>query len=106
MRRGSLRFDSKFAVFKGGNSGPAIVANHSEQSLLIRPVLGQGNQKRMPLDHPPLSDEQIKILVTWVDQGANWPPGASHDNAVEEKHWAYVKPVRPHAPEVKASAWC
>jgi uncharacterized membrane protein len=104
-RRGQLRLDNKRSTFDGGNSGPAVVPGKSAESVLIKRVLGQGIQKRMPVDHPPLNDEQTKILVTWIDQGANWPEGASSEGGHEEKHWAYVKPVAPQLPEVKDKSW-
>jgi uncharacterized membrane protein len=104
-RRGGLRLDSKTSVFLGGNSGPAVAAGHADQSVLLRRVLGLGNQKRMPVNAPPLSDEQIRILRTWIDQGATWPSSASHDGGAEEKHWAYIKPVRPNLPAVKDTNW-
>ncbi len=89
-RRGNLRLDNKHAAFDGGNSGPSIVIGKSAESPLIKRVLGQGNQKRMPVDHPPLTQAQTSLLIAWIDQGASWPDSASAKD--DEKHWAYVPP--------------
>jgi uncharacterized membrane protein len=104
-RRGALRLDNKPMTFEGGNSGPAIVIGDSKQSNLIKRVLGEGHEKRMPIGKPPLPDEQIRILKAWIDQGAKWPDHASNEGGEEETHWAYVKPVRPALPQVKNAAW-
>ncbi len=104
-RRGNLRLDNKQSTFDGGNSGPTVVPGKSAESPLIKRVLGQGIQKRMPVDHPPLNDEQTRILVTWIDQGATWPDSASNSGGHEEKHWAYNKPIAPPLPDVKDKSW-
>ncbi len=104
-KRGGLRMDSKSMFFEGGNTGKEILPGKSADSLLLKRVRGQGNQKRMPIDHPPLPDAQIKILASWVDQGAIWPDTLTNDSATHEKHWAYEKPARPKLPELKDKAW-
>ena len=105
-RSGSLRLDNKDSVFKGGNSGPAVTANNSKDSLLIHRVLGLDSQKRMPVNHAPLADEHVQILKAWIDQGAKWPDNASSNVVLpEQKHWAFVKPVRPDLPTVQHTDW-
>src|SRR3954454_4749765 len=42
---GDLRVDSREALLKGGRSGPAIVPNDPEKSLLIRAVRQSGDLK-------------------------------------------------------------
>src|SRR5437867_3774657 len=56
-QEGQLRLDAKAIVLRGGKSGPLFALGMSEQSLLIRRLMGSGG-KRMPLDDEPLSDEQ------------------------------------------------
>jgi uncharacterized membrane protein/mono/diheme cytochrome c family protein len=104
-KRGGLRMDSKKMFLEGGNGGKEIVPGKSAESLLLKRVRGEGNQKRMPIDHPPLPEEQIKILAAWVDQGASWPDNLTNDSATKEQHWAYKKPERPKLPEVKDKGW-
>ena len=51
---------------------------------------------------PPLTADQIAVLTRWIDQGAQWPDVvANEQNAGIQKHWAYVKPVRPAIPAVR-----
>jgi hypothetical protein len=106
-QKGLLRWDSKdSAVLHGGQSGAEIVPGKSGDSRVIQRVLGLGGEDRMPLNKPPLSPREIDLLAKWIDQGAKWPDSASIPNAKIERHWAYVKPVRPALPAVKDKAWC
>ena len=105
-QKAQLRFDSKDSVYAGGQSGKTIEPGHSAESRIIHRVLGLDGDDRMPLHNDPLSAKQIALLKAWIDQGAVWPDSASVANAKIEKHWAYVKPVRPALPAVKDKAWC
>jgi mono/diheme cytochrome c family protein len=107
-RRGGLRLDLPDAARKGGNSGPVMVAGKGDESLLLHRVRGEGNQKRMPLNRDPLTDEQIALLKAWIDQGADYPasPGRQATADQEEKHWSYVPPTRPSKPLVLNPDWC
>ena len=79
--RGKLRLDLKAAAFKGGNTGPALVAHNSGESLMVRRVLGLDGEDRMPLDEDPLPEHQIALLKAWIDQGASWPDDGSTTTA-------------------------
>jgi mono/diheme cytochrome c family protein len=103
--KGKLRLDSKALAMKGGNGGPAIVPGKSRDSYLMKRIRGEGGEDQMPLDHPPLSAAQIRLVETWIDQGAVWPDGASASATEIKPHWAYQKPVAPSAPAVKNAAW-
>jgi len=109
---GQLRLDLKALAMKGGISGTVIVPGNSKSSLLLKRVLGEGNEARMPMGGDPLNDKQIELIRRWIDEGANWP--SSEDSAIGTKigaqsaipqHWAYVKPVRPALPQVKNAGW-
>ena len=104
--RGRLRLDLKSAAFKGGMTGPAVVAHKSDDSLLLRRVRGLDGEDRMPLDEEPLTDAQIAVLDRWVAQGAVWPDaGAAIASAESPGHWAYEAPARPPLPRVSRTDW-
>ncbi len=107
--RGRLRLDQKAAALKGGMTGPAVVPGRSDDSQIMRRVLGLDGEDRMPLDADPLPDAQIALLRAWIDQGAPWPDAADAPaKAVEQEergHWAYRAPVRPPVPRVGRSDW-
>ncbi|MCB0686639.1 MAG: DUF1553 domain-containing protein [Saprospiraceae bacterium] len=84
----SLLFEED--AFKPTQSGyPAIVPGKSQQSQLYKRLIQKDPELRMPLENPPLTEQEIKLIGRWIDQGAKW-----------EKHWAYIKP----APEVQPPA--
>ena len=99
--RGQLRLDRKSSVFSGGMSGPSIAPGDSENSVIVRRLLGLDGEDRMPLDKDPLPEAQIALIRRWIDQGAAWPDTPGEATAAPPsrpaQHWAYVKPVR-HAP--------
>ncbi len=106
---GQLRLDVKAAAMKGGISGAVILPGNSKASILLKRILGEGNEARMPMGGDALKSEQIELIRKWIDQGAIWP--ATEDSAIQNtqsaipQHWAYVKPVRPAIPQVKNQAW-
>ncbi|HEV3023277.1 MAG TPA: DUF1549 domain-containing protein, partial [Pirellulales bacterium] len=107
MQKSSLRLDTVTAALEGGNNGPAIVAGSSAESLLIAAVTGSGDIEKMPPERPPLSDAEIALLKSWIDQGAAAPaddvPAASRNAAA--KHWSFQPLAHPPLPAVANSAW-
>jgi hypothetical protein len=102
--RAKLRLHGPAFITKGGNSGAALVPGKSHESLLIRRILDENEEDRMPLDADPLPDAAIATLRAWIDGGAAMPADAADAAAVDE-HWAYVKPTRPPLPDVKEPRW-
>jgi len=104
-QKNGLRLDTRGAVLEGGIDGPAIVPGKSAESRLVRQILGE-NKPRMPYKEPPLEAGEIAAIRAWIDAGAPGPAEAKvAAEAPVQKHWAYVKPVRPEIPAVKLSAW-
>jgi mono/diheme cytochrome c family protein len=68
---GGLRLDSRAAVLKGGDLGPAIVPGAPDKSLLIEAIMQTGELK-MPARSPKLSDGDIANMVEWVKRGGSW----------------------------------
>lgn len=68
--RGGLRMDTFAQMLRGGDSGDIIVPGKGEESLLVQKLRGSvGN--RMPAGgRPALSEESIKLISTWIDEGA------------------------------------
>src|SRR5262245_26601283 len=65
-----LRVDRRDALIHGGDSGPAIVPGHPEQSLLLR-ALKQSDELKMP---PPPAKQLAHSVVAdfeqWIRDGA------------------------------------
>ena len=90
--KGGLRVDSREALLKGGDTGPAIIPGDSEKSLLLRAVRHEFRDLEMPSKKPKLSDAVIADLSNWVRRGAVFPKGAAFA-LTEKKHWAF-QPLR------------
>src|SRR5688500_13227963 len=68
-----MRRDSRDAMLKGGESGPALVPGKPDKSLLIKAV---NHDPASDLEMPPkdkLSKSAIADLTAWVKLGAPWP---------------------------------
>ncbi len=97
-----FRLDSAGALLLGGNSGPAVVAGKSVESLLIQAVSGSEEVAKMPPKGPGLEPAQIAILKRWVDEGAKVPQAAtSAELARKTDHWSFQPLTRPQPPPVK-----
>ena len=102
VQEAAFRLDAKKDFLRGGDSGQAIVPGKGGESLLLARISGDDEGDRMPLDRDPLSDEQIAVIKSWIDQGANWPDDAD-EQAI--RHWAFEKPQRPEIPPVQKGDW-
>ncbi len=61
-----------------GANGATIVPGKSEQSLLYKRLNGTKPGVQMP-PAGPLAPEQIALIKTWIDEGADWPDAFSGD---------------------------
>jgi hypothetical protein len=102
-----LTVDSRDALIKGGDRGPAIVAGHPEQSLLIEALLHTNDELKMPPSRR-LSDEIRSAFTHWIADGARWPKAAPTSEvgagAPSARHWAFER-VKQVEPPIDPSQW-
>ena len=104
QQKAELRMDTAALALKGGENGPAFKAGKSAESLMVQAIKGEHDSiSRMPYKKPPLKDEQIALIAKWIDEGAKAPSDEEPEKNV--LHWAFVKPERPAAPQVKQKDW-
>ena len=101
-QKAGLRLDNGAMMRRGGDGGPAVVAGKLADSLLVERITSKDNALRMPAEGKPLTTEQIALIKTWIEQGATSPENEQPEQDPRE-HWAFKKPVRPAAPEVRSS---
>jgi hypothetical protein len=113
--KGALRVDSREALLKGGDTGPAIIPGDPEKSLLLKAVrYGDPDLKMPPKQKMPAA--QVDELARWVSLGAPWPsegtsktPAAKREGmeitAEDRAYWAYVPVRKPMAPPVRRKEW-
>ena len=103
--KSGLRLDDRRLALRGGDEGPAIVAGKSSESLLIQLVVGEDPERLMPPKGEKLSEAEINLLRTWIDQGAKWPDSESASNGASTDHWSLLPPFRHPAPAVHDPEW-
>lgn len=93
---GGLRLDSREAILRGGDSGPAAVPANSDGSLLVKAIRRTGEVKMPPDD--PLSDEKVSLLMRWIDSGLPWPEVSRTAADPASSHWAFQPITNPPLP--------
>src|SRR4051794_31853894 len=91
-----LRLDSRDAILKGGDNGPAATPGKPDESRIIEAVR-QAGELKMPPKGEKLADEQIAALAEWVQLGLPWPADAAKAADAAHSHWAF-RPVNESPP--------
>ncbi len=94
QQKGGLRLDSRTAMLQGGDTGPAIVLQDVEKSVLIEAISYDPDGYKMPPTGK-LPANVIADLTEWVRQGAAWPADSATGAATKSdfnlaersKHW-------------------
>ncbi|MDE0123194.1 MAG: PSD1 and planctomycete cytochrome C domain-containing protein [Bryobacterales bacterium] len=103
QQMGEFRLDSAAVALRGGVSGPNILPGEADASPLFQRIAGVGDRNPMPLTGERLAEDEIALIRTWIDQGAEWPEGIGSGSDEISQHWAYRPPVRRPAPAVRHS---
>ncbi|MDR3619947.1 MAG: PSD1 and planctomycete cytochrome C domain-containing protein [Paludisphaera borealis] len=106
-QQSGLRVDSREALLKGGDLGPAVTPGKPGESPLVKAVLHhEGDDLKMPPDKK-LPDAAIQAIQKWVESGAAWgesAPVATADDPAKT-HWAFQPLRRTPTPTVKDQGW-
>ncbi|MFO0951088.1 MAG: PSD1 and planctomycete cytochrome C domain-containing protein [Isosphaeraceae bacterium] len=101
---GGLRVDSRDALLRGGDSGPAIVPGDPESSRLLRAVRHDDADLAMPPGRK-LADREIEGLSRWIKAGAAWPSRTNPTKGfAASRHWAF-EPVKGVNPPDDPTGW-
>ncbi len=102
--RGGLDARLVRSLVQGGESGPAVVAGNHESSLLYQRI-ASGD---MPPADGKLSEQELQILVRWIDGGALTARPEPEELPIGEilteedrQHWAFQRIHMPEIPTVK-----
>ena len=108
--KAGLLVDSRAAMLKGGDSGPALVPGKAEASLLIKALRYQDDLRMPPRRRLP--DAVIADFASWVNGGMPAPEIGTRadkrrtiDLAEGRKFWAYQPIRKPELPVVRDVAW-
>src|SRR5262245_50944089 len=93
---GGLEMVSRDSLLKGGKSGPAIVIEKPDQSLMLQAIRQTHEKLKMPPGGK-LADNEIKDIATWIGRGAVWPAsnikaGPEYKITAEQRQWWAFQP--------------
>jgi mono/diheme cytochrome c family protein len=95
-REAGLRLDERENALEDLGGYSAIVPGHPDESELVTRIIASDEDTCMPPKdfEKPLSDDQIKLLTEWIEQGATFT-----------KHWSFQPIRRPAVPAVRYPQW-
>src|SRR4051812_1345137 len=104
--KGGLLLDSREALLRGGDTGPAVVPGDVRESLLLQAIRHEDGLE-MPPKKPKLADPVIADFERWVNMGAPYPGSDAAGPGLDEarRHWSFQPVKKGSPPEVRDSAW-
>ncbi|MEL7265310.1 MAG: c-type cytochrome domain-containing protein, partial [Planctomycetota bacterium] len=98
---GGLRMDTFAQLLRGGDSGGLITPGNGDGSLLVQRMRGEGGDRMPGGGRPPLPDDEIKLISTWITEGAKidgnpdfplrrmsalaWAKSATHQEMIQRR---------------------
>ncbi len=116
-QKGGLRVDSRDALRRGGDSGPAIEPGKPEGSLLVQVLEHSEPGLEMPKDAARLPESVVREVRAWIAEGAFDPrdkPPTPEESATaewsaklaERRSWWSLQPLsRPPVPQTRSRDW-
>ncbi len=114
--KGGLSLDSREAVLRGGDSGPALVVGDVEKSKLVEGIRWKNQDFQMP-PKKQLSAQEVADLEAWIKMGAPDPrekaavvsEGCKSKRVIDiaegRKFWSFQALADPAVPKVRDEAW-
>ncbi|TDE13860.1 DUF1553 domain-containing protein [Dyadobacter psychrotolerans] len=89
-KAGDVSFLFEHEMLEPGKSGKIpVVKGDADASEMIRRILSNDPDEKMPKNGTPLTDDEVGILKTWINEGAEW-----------ETHWSYKRIEKPDVPSL------
>ena len=83
--KGDYSMLTRDLMLAGGESGdPAIVPNHSDEGTLL-PAIAWEDYEMPPKENDRLTESQIELVKSWVENGAPWPSEEKQKQFIEEE---------------------
>jgi hypothetical protein len=89
-KAGDVSFLFEHEMLEPGKSGKIpVVRGDADASEMIRRILSDDPDEKMPKNGTPLTEDEIGTLKKWINEGAAW-----------EKHWSYKRIEKPEVPSL------
>ena len=90
-KAGNVSFLFEEEMLKPGKSGKVpVVRGDADASEMMRRILSDDPDERMPRKGTSLSDDEVATLKNWINQGAEW-----------QTHWSYHRIEKPEVPSLR-----
>ncbi|MEO6288208.1 MAG: DUF1553 domain-containing protein [Dyadobacter sp.] len=87
---GDVSFLFEHEMLEPGKSGKIpVLRGDADASEMIRRILSDDPDQKMPKHGTSLKDDEVDILKKWINQGAKW-----------ERHWSYKRIEKPEVPSL------
>src|SRR5262245_15834411 len=103
QQMGEYRLDTKQVALSGGLSAPNIIPGKPADSPLFQRVSAVGKLNGLAMVGEKLDPSELAFMRSRIEQGAEWPDEVGVKATKIDKHWAYLKPLRPDPPAVNDS---
>ncbi len=96
-QKGKFRVDRLANLLRGGDSGEAaIVRGKPDESFLLKLIRHEESNLEMPPKGSPLSPDEIKLIETWIAEGAATPDSYGPETEKQKlTHWSFQPVQRP-----------
>ena len=74
-KQGGFSFDTRNAMLKGGESGPAVKPGDAAHSPLLDRITTADPDLQMPPEGARLSSGEVALLRRWIENGLSWEDG-------------------------------
>lgn len=108
---GELQLDTRTAIRKGGDRGPAVVPGDLKESWLLTAMSHADTDLKMPPKRERLPDAVIADFKKWIEMGAPDPrvgdaaTGKKPWKKADRDYWAYQPPKSSTLPLVTDVIW-
>ena len=93
-QKADLNLQTYAAALKGGSGGAALVAGRASASLLFEAITNEDPDARMPLNSPPLAENDVELIRVWIQDGLRETAGSEVQT---DKRDLTFKPVKTAA---------
>ena len=93
--KGGLSLETFAGLEKGGKSGDLVLPGNAEESLLIQRLIAENEQQRMPKGKEALTEKEIRLIGTWIAEGAKFDGDKTATLSSLAKAAASGKPTAP-----------
>ena len=105
---GKLLLDTRAAILKGGESGPALVSGKPNESLIIQALRWENDLEMPPKE--PLAENVIYDFVKWIKMGAPDPRTGKTTELAGKKYeegslWSFAPVKNPTPPATAQGKW-